>query len=680
MRSPTHNLKPSSKHLQIINAAITSYYENDIWAVLDFPLLNEKEKEKWIETPRVINFGYIQNYAIKNEIKYYFYYKLLNGDLTVTTVWRNYCSVLKCLGNFLKSHFPAMESITELPLEEFLTRFRTYLLVIGKPVTKKRYLNPSNSRWQSYGTSENARLTAFRSIYSFFAEMYDEVPEFEKDRWDIRKLNIDFNITSGLHYLDFTSIPVTFRELCKKYIYERVFLKEAVKPITAVHYLIHLRLFFGFIKQKHSDWTDLMNLSRSDIIEFIKYIRIMPMGGNSAKAGQKPSEYYVYRTLINLEVFLQYIQFFEYEEAPLKNAELLILPEDRSKQKKRKADDLKYIPDYVWEQVVENINFLPSDMVPVFLLMEATGFRICDVLQIKLDCLLEQDDGFWIKGLQRKVKKIDHKVPVSKEIADIVKAQIQFIRNSLSPLENPNNYLFPVLRGKKKGIPPLNSTVIRRLNDMAFKCNIKDSNGELFWFTNHAFRHRYGVTLVNNGMNIVHIQKLMAHACPEITLLYAELLDQTLRKEWEMAWTNKGLRFNPNGVMQPTEKEQHANDIGLELRWIRHNMDSIRLEHGFCIKLPNQHCDFLETTLDPPCIKNKCRSFHVDTTFLAYYQEQINKMEDDINIYKETGRLRSIEIITPKLERYKQIVQEIQMNNGVMGMPKEKRENLQREM
>lgn len=674
----THNLKPTSEHLQLINTAITGYYGSDIWAVLDFPLLDVKEKGKWIERPRVIKFGYFQNNAIKNEIKYYFYYKLLNDDLTVTTVWRNYGSVLRSLGDFLARYYPSMESITELPLEEFLTRFRTYLLKIGKPIINKRYLTPSNSRWQTAGTSDNMTITAFKSIYSFFEEMYDNVQELEKDRWDIRKLNIDFNITSGERYIDFTLIPVTFKELCKRYIHERVFLKADLAPATAVYYLASLRLFFRFIIQRHSDWRNLRNLSRSDINEFIKYIRFMPMGGSSSKAGSKRSESSVYRTLIGLEVFLQYIQLFDYEEAPLKHVELLILPEDRPQQKKRKADTLNYIPDYVWDQVVENISSFSSEMVPIILLMEATGFRICDVLQIKLDCLLEQEDGFWIQGLQRKVEKIDHKVPISKEVAGIVKAQSQFIKNSLSREENPNCYLFSIIRGKRKGLPPLGSTVSRNLNKMAFECKIIDNNGEVFWFNNHAFRHRYGVTLVNNGMNIVHIQKLMAHACPEITLLYAELLDQTLRIEWEKAWKNSGLRFNPDGLMQSTEKEQHASEIGIELRWIRHNMDSIRLDHGFCIKLPSQHCDFFESTLDPPCIKNKCKSFHVDSTFIDYYEEQINKMENDIEVYKETGRFRSIEIITPKLARYKQIVQEIKVSNGIMGIPKEKREYPQR--
>lgn len=108
-------------------------------------------------------------------------------------------------------------------------------------------------------------------------------------------------------------------------------------------------------------------------------------------------------------------------------------------------------------------------------------------------------------------------------------------------------------------------------------------------------------------------------------------------------------------------------------------MDSIRLDHGFCVKSPKVHCDYLEQTLESPCIKNNCRSFHVDKTFLVFYQEQINKMEAEIKIYKNSGRLRSIEIIEPKLKRYKEIASGIEISGGIYGTIKSKREYTDKE-
>jgi hypothetical protein len=103
-------------------------------------------------------------------------------------------------------------------------------------------------------------------------------------------------------------------------------------------------------------------------------------------------------------------------------------------------------------------------------------------------------------------------------------------------------------------------------------------------------------------------------------------------------------------------------------------MDSIRLDHGFCIKSPKLSCDFLEQTLEPPCIKNNCRNFHSDHTFLDYYKEQIIKIESDIEIYKKPNRLRSIELIQPKLKSYKDIASSLEVGDGIYGLSKDRRE------
>jgi hypothetical protein len=148
----------------------------------------------------------------------------------------------------------------------------------------------------------------------------------------------------------------------------------------------------------------------------------------------------------------------------------------------------------------------------------------------------------------------------------------------------------------------------------------------------------------------------------------------TLRKEWEKASNNGAVRLQQGGQVVSTTIEQQADDNGLELEWVRHNLDSIRLEHGFCIKSPKNNCDYLEQTLEPPCIKNNCRSFHVDQTFLDFYNDQILKMESDIEIYQKSGRNRSAEIILPKLKKYKKIRDGIINNGGIYGLPKRRRE------
>lgn len=86
---------------------------------------------------------------------------------------------------------------------------------------------------------------------------------------------------------------------------------------------------------------------------------------------------------------------------------------------------------------------LPKEIIPIVTLLEATGFRISDVCTLKIDCLIQRDDGWWIIGDQRKVKERNHRVPISEEITKIVLSQQKITMDKLDPETNPYNYLFP---------------------------------------------------------------------------------------------------------------------------------------------------------------------------------------------------------------------------------------------
>lgn len=171
----------------------------------------------------------------------------------------------------------------------------------------------------------------------------------------------------------------------------------------------------------------------------------------------------------------------------------------------------------------------------------------------------------------------------------------------------------------------------------------------------------------------------MAHASPEMTLVYAQIHDNTLRKEWGKSREAGAIRLGVQGDVVMADLKQQAEENGLELEWVRHNMDSIRLDQGFCVKSPKLNYEFLNQTIEPPCIKNNCRNFHVDQTFLPYYEDQIAKIESDIKIYKKAGRTRSIEIIQPKLKRYQEIVDGLKQGDSIFGLDKGRREYVGKE-
>src|SRR5699024_2434434 len=105
--------------------------------------------------------------------------------------------------------------------------------------------------------------------------------------------------------------------------------------------------------------------------------------------------------------------------------------------------------------------------------------------------------------------------------------------------------------------------------------------------------------------------------------------------------------------------------------WVRHNYDSIRMDHGMCIKSTKMKCDYAEKVIEPPCIANNCRSFHVDSSFGDYYKSKIAALEKDIKIYEKNGNVRSLKFVNKKIESYRKILNEITEQENVRCIPKE---------
>lgn len=634
-----------------IQPELLKEYANHIWNVGELFDVN-------LDKVFQIDFNLFSNSYIRDEMKYFYKTMLLTHPNEYAIALFNFRHCLKFFSEFINEFYPTIYSITEIPVEAF------------KAYCKVRYSIEENLKSEA-----KKKMGFYSKIKSFYMYFYDKRPEYVKDRWEASRLGLDCNKTQGKVYYDFGAIAAPFKELAKKYLYTRLVVQKSVSCVQARSYLQALSLFFQYLSITHPDWLSLALLSRADIVNYLRYvnetpIRVRVMESNWNK--QKSLDNRLNRLINHLEVFIDYIQRNEFELAPRIHVKGLIFPSDKPKKQRNTAASTKYISDHIWNQVLNNIQHLPKDIGSIVLLMEATGFRISDVLTLHLDCLLQTDDGYWITGNQRKVSEANHKVPITSDIAHVIQVQKKFIQDTLT--ENPNSLLFPVLAGHKRSQPYLSSTIRHHLNKLAKQCDIRNEEGQIYLFKNHAFRHRFGVTLVNHGMSILHVQKLMAHTSPEMTTVYAEIHDRTKKSEWERANQKGAVRLNSTGGIVEANFEEQALEQGIELEWIRHNLDSIRLDHGFCVKSPKVHCSFIDQSMEPPCIKNNCPSFHVDRSFLSYYEQQVTKMESDISIYQVKERLRSIEILQPKLRKYKEIIQTLQTDIGILGMSKDLRE------
>ena len=477
-----------------IEEELTGYWKSDQWDSLQCPLYTEKLKIN----RQIIKFNTALNSRITNELKYYFFRRLNESELRMSTVWRRSTAINRLQGFILK-YYSHIHSILDISYEKFSFHYKTFLFEQGcSELTVRSYIQ------------------LYNRIYSFLFDSFDERSETEKDIWNVRKLGIDYNKSSATDCtLNFNTVPSPFRALIKRYIKNRVLLQESLSWGSAIQNIAKLPVFFNFIHNKYPKWDGLKELNRNDIEEFIQHLKATPMGGNSVHKGQAPTGNYINRSLSFLETFIEYLQRFEWNEAPIKPVRLLIFPEDKPKLPPKSVDNVKYISDFVWEQIINHMGKLPEDIRQIVLLLEATGFRISDTCALKLDCLIHREDGWWIVGEQRKVKDKTHRVPISEDLAKVVLTQQELTRRKSSVETNPFNYLFPTYGGTRKGQPISRENVVNNLNKLAVENNIVSENGDIYRCKPHAFRHRFGVNLINNGMNILHVQKLMASVCPD---------------------------------------------------------------------------------------------------------------------------------------------------------------------
>ena len=603
---------------QEIKDTLTGYWEQDRWHIFD-SVFDEFRPQKWNFSEKNIDFSCLPP-GIKEEIKFFFVYRLREHTFRLHTAFR-YSHCFPDLADFLERTYHGIVSFTNLELEKAMTKWRSYL--IGKGLAISSY-----------------RTAPLYQPYQFMVNFYDEREEFEKDTWDVRRIPGTRYPQAGSSYqLSFEGIPLSFRLMVKKYMKVRVGIRSYH---TCFDDLMALRLFLGFIHKQHPHWNDLRELSRKDMENYLTWYRSYAEGFKN--------KHYVY--LFSLKNFFDYIQKAEYPEAPERPHLLLLFKEDFPKKPRRFEEDIRYIPLGVLQQLEDSLEYLtPAEYIPEVILLRAAGWRVSDIMNLRYDTCLERSaQGWWLIGDIPKTNVLNHRVPITDEVAAVVQAVIDGVRKKSTPENNPNRLLFVRLDGIRKGRAVPAYLISDALNRLAKKCSIIDDQGQIFHFKNHAFRHTKAVELINNGMNLVHVQKWMAHVSPEMTLRYAKILDTTMRKSWEEATKNGLFRIDATGKPVKIDPTDIANEDLIEWEYIRSNLDAVRTPLGYCLKPSKVEC---KQQLNP-CLT--CRSLCTTPDFIPQYEEEIREVRAVIERGKAQSRTMWVEKNEALLERYETIL------------------------
>src|SRR5947207_845199 len=80
---------------------------------------------------------------------------------------------------------------------------------------------------------------------------------------------------------------------------------------------------------------------------------------------------------------------------------------------------------------------------------------------------------------------------------------------------------------------PSVETFTKLLNRWAAQQDIRDHTGKLYRITAHQFRHTLGMRLLNDGVPIEVISRLLGHKSLMMTQVYARVRDSKMRTDLE---------------------------------------------------------------------------------------------------------------------------------------------------
>ncbi len=133
---------------------------------------------------------------------------------------------------------------------------------------------------------------------------------------------------------------------------------------------------------------------------------------------------------------------------------------------------------------------------------------------------------------------------------------------------------------------------------------------------------------MNQGVPQHVIQRLLGHASPEMTAVYARLHDATVRKEFERYCQS---RVDIEGRLLGFDPEALTADA----EWVKHNLNRAAdsLPNGYCGRPPQQDCPHPNACLT-------CPDFQTTAQFLPVHRQQAETTRTLIAQAEEAGRER----------------------------------------
>jgi len=267
----------------------------------------------------------------------------------------------------------------------------------------------------------------------------------------------------------------------------------------------------------------------------------------------------------------------------------------------------------------------------IILLLAYTGLRVSSVITLPRDALsYGADRQPYLRYVNVKLKR-EALLPIPPVLEEQLGRQSEWLAEHL-PL---TVYLLPspTLAWRAGRDRHVSARTVGHLVDRYVKlAEIRAADGRLAVLHPHLFRHHVGTSMVNEGIPITVVAKVLDHESLDMTARYARVHDETLRREvtrWHERVNIRGER-----IALPTDGPLE------EAAWMKERIARAKqaLPNGYCGLPLLQSCPHPNACLS-------CASFLTDGSFRTVHEQQRSETRILLAKARKNNNMRLVDVL-----------------------------------
>ncbi len=274
----------------------------------------------------------------------------------------------------------------------------------------------------------------------------------------------------------------------------------------------------------------------------------------------------------------------------------------------------RFIPEFVMAQLESETNLTPLRACyrDLLVLPVETGLRSEDGCSLPFNPIVTDSAGWPCLRFHSRKMRAEHLLPLSPRAAAAITDQQRLVRETTGT----SAWLFPSQSDPDQPLPY--ATLYGAFVAWQARIGLHDDADRPVRVGLHQLRHTLGTRLINAEVPQQVIQRLLGHASPAMTAVYAHMHDSTIRAEFErycqtrVDVEGKLLGFDPHAVTADAE-------------WVKHRLSRAAdtLPNGYCGRPPQQDCPHPNACLT-------CPDFQTTTEFLPVHRQQAQLTRDHL--------------------------------------------------